>query len=304
VSFRIEEPKARRLVCQGHRVVQLPTGGKDVIPLIMNMMDRMNHHVVANDQGARTRIIVISMPEAADRRSRFEERARGAQVPWGFFAALSALHPDLSYDEQEAIIAKGRPLRAGELGCYSSHYAAWEELQTDHVDQYVVLEDDVIVDWAFVEKLVEIDFAAMGIRYLRLYYKTPTRHAILKENFLEQSRSIVELSGAAFGTQGYLITKAGARTLLDHCRAVRRPIDDEMDRSWAHGLPNLAIFPFPIIEESAPSSIGYRRFETFVVPQHLKLKRLFTRRVERWRRDAERMVRRFRRFQARWQAKI
>jgi glycosyl transferase family 25 len=148
-----------------------------------------------------------------------------------------------------------------------------------------------------------MDFGAMGIQYLRLYYKAPARHAVLKENFLERSRSIVELSGAAFGTQGYLITKAGAKTLLDHCRVVRRPVDDEMDRSWAHGLPNLAVFPFPIIEESSPSSIGSRRFETFVVPQHLKLKRLLTRKAERWRRDAERVVRRFRRFQARWQAK-
>lgn len=260
--------------------------------------------VPGSDVGVRTRIIVISMSEAAARRSRFQERAQGAQVPWGFYPARSALHPALRYDEQEAIVAKGRPLRKGELGCYSSHYAAWEELQGDEADQYVVLEDDVIVDWVFLERLAEIDFAEMGIHYLRLYYKTPTRHAILKENFIDRSRAIVELSGPAFGTQGYLITKTGARILLDHCREVRRPVDDEMDRSWAHGLPNLAIFPFPIIEESAQSSIGSRRFETFVVPRHLKLKRLLTRKVERWRRDAERVVRRFRRFQARWQAKI
>lgn len=270
----------------------------------MNVLEQVDRMTPAGDLGARTKIIVISMPEAAARRSRFQERAHGAQVPWTFFPARTALHPALSYDEQDAIVAKGRPLRRGELGCYSSHYAAWEDLQNDAADQYVVLEDDVIVDWVFIEKLAEIDFAAMDIHYLRLYYKAPTRHAILKENFIERSRSILELSGQAFGTQGYLITKAGARILLDHCREVRRPVDDEMDRSWAHGLSNLAIFPFPIIEESAQSSIGNRRFETFTVPRHLKLKRLVTRKVERWRRDAERVVRRFRRFQARRQTKI
>lgn len=151
--------------------------------------------------------------------------------------------------------------------------------------------------------MAEVDFAETGIDYLRLYYKSPVRYALVKENFLGLSRSIVELSDQAFGSQGYLITKAGAQILLDHCRTVTRPVDDEMDRSWAHGLPNLAIFPFPIIEESASSTIGQARFDTFVVPEHLKLKRLLTRRVERWRRDAARAVRRFRRFQARWQAK-
>jgi glycosyl transferase family 25 len=266
-------------------------------------MERMDHKSMSNGRPVRTRIIVISMPDAAERRSRFQDRARGAPAAWSFYPARASLHPALRYDEQDAIVAKGRPLRAGELGCYSSHYAAWEELQTDDADQYVVLEDDVIVDWNFVGKLAEIDLARIGIDYLRLYYKAPARAALVRENFVERARSIVELSGSAFGTQGYVITKAGAGIFLDHCRVVTRPIDDEMDRTWVHGLPNLAVFPFPIIEEAANSTIGSTRFETFVVPEHLKLKRLFTHRVERWRRDASRTIRRFRRFQARWHAK-
>ena len=259
---------------------------------------------MASGRAARTKIIVINMADAAERRSRFQDRARNAPVAWRFQPARTSLHPDLRYDEQGAIVAKGRPLRAGEIGCYSSHYAAWQELQGDDVDQYVVLEDDVIVDWIFIGKLAEVDLAGMGVNYLRLYYKSPARIAMVKENFIERARSIVELAGSAFGTQGYVITKAGARMLLDHCRVVTRPVDDEMDRSWAHGLPNLAVFPFPIIEESAGSTIGSTRFEAFVVPEHLKLKRLLTHRVERWRRDASNALRRFRRFQARWQAKL
>ena len=258
---------------------------------------------MTDGRAARTKIIVISMADAAERRSRFQDRARSATVPWSFYPARTSLHPALRYDEQDAIVAKGRPLRAGEVGCYSSHYAAWQDLQGDDTDQYVVLEDDVIVDWTFVGKLAQVDLAQMGINYLRLYYKFPARAALVKENFLERARSIVELAGSAYGTQGYVITKAGARIFLDHCRVVTRPIDDEMDRTWVHGQPNLAVFPFPIIEEATGSTIGNTRFDTFVVPEHLKLKRLLTHRVERWRRDASTTIRRLRRFQARWQAK-
>ncbi len=167
----------------------------------------------------------------------------------------------------------------------------------------MVLEDDVIVDWTFVGKLALVDLAAMGINYLRLYYKFPARAALVKENFIDRARSIVELAGNAYGTQGYAITKAGAKLFLDHCRIVCRPIDDEMDRTWVHGQRNLAVFPFPIIEESAGSTIGNTRFETFVVPKHLKLKRLVAHRVERWRRDASTTLRRVRRFRARWAAR-
>src|SRR5262249_1671804 len=139
---------------------------------------------------------------------------------------------------------------------------------------YVVLEDDVIVDWTFVGKLAEVNLAERGINYLRLYYKFPALAAVVKENFVERARSIVELAGPAYGTQGYAITKAGAKTFLDHCRVVARPVDDEMDRTWGHGQRNLAVFPFPIMEESASSTIGDRRFEKFEMPRHLKLKRL------------------------------
>lgn len=252
---------------------------------------------------ARTRIVVISMANASERRARFEERAQDAPVAWGFYPAHTSLHPSLRYDEERAVVVRGRPLRAGEIGCYSSHYAAWEDLQKDEADQYVVLEDDVIVDWTFVGKLAQVDLAAMGINYLRLYYKFPARAALVKENFIDRARSIVELAGNAYGTQGYAITKAGARVFLDHCRIVCRPIDDEMDRTWVHGQRNLAVFPFPILEESAGSIIGNTRFDQFVVPKRLKLKRLFAQRAERWRRDASTILRRIGRVRSRWMAK-
>jgi glycosyl transferase, family 25 len=260
--------------------------------------------VLTGSREVRTKVIVISLEGAEDRRDRFAARAQDASVAWYFYPACTDLHPALTYDEQGAIIAKGRPLGAAELGCYSSHYAAWADLQSDEVDQYVVLEDDVIVDWAFVSKLAQVDLADAGINYLRLYYKFPSGVAVVRENFIERARSVVELVGPAYGTQGYAITKAGAKAFLDHCRVVTRPVDDEMDRAWVHRQPNLAVFPFPIMEESAGSSIGNARFEEFDVPQHLKLKRLVHYRVERLRRDALKTIRRFQRFYERQHSKM
>jgi glycosyl transferase, family 25 len=262
-------------------------------------MEWMNPQSMTERRDARTRIVVISMTDAAERRTRFEQRARDTPIAWSFYPARTSLHSALIYNERAAIVAKGRPLRPGELGVYSSHYAIWQDLQSDSADQYVVLEDDVIVDWSFLAKLAEVNLAAMGISYLRLYYKFPVRASVVKENFLERARSIVELDGTAFGAQGYIITKAGARIFLDHCRIVSRPIDDEIERTWVHGLPNLSVFPFPIMEESGASTIGSARFEAFVVPRDLKLKRLVAHRLERWRRDASTFMRRLQRFRAR-----
>jgi glycosyl transferase family 25 len=246
---------------------------------------------------ARTKIIVINMVNASERRDRFEERARDAPLPWSFYPAHTSLHAALTYDEEGAFIAKGRPLRAGELGAYSSHYAAWQDLQSDDVDQYVVLEDDVIVDWNFLGKLAQVNLAKMGINYLRLCHTYPTnRMALIRENFVDAKHSIVELYGTVFGAMAYAITKAGARIFLDHCRIVRRPIDDEMDRTWAHGQRNLSVFPFPVVGELHETIIGVTRFEPFVVPPKLRFKRLVARHLELWRRDAWLVTRRFQRF--------
>lgn len=231
----------------------------------------------------KTKVIVISMPNAVDRRQRFAERANGNAVPWTFFPARAGLHASLIYDETETLLAHGRPLRPGELGCYSSHYAAWEQLLQDDADQYVVLEDDVIVDWEFLKKIIDSDLTSMKIDYLRLYYKYPVRQIVVMNGFIDRAKSLVELADHAYGTQGYLITKVAAARLLQHCTVVRRPIDDELDRTWAHGVRNLSVFPFPLIEESGASSIGASRFEQYPLPAHLRLRRRLRRFVERMR---------------------
>lgn len=240
------------------------------------------------DAGAATfRILVISMDSAVDRQRAFVERARDAGVEWRFMPAYTSLHPALQYVEDDAIVAWGRPLRRGELGCYASHYAAWEQLLADDVDQYVVLEDDVIVDWTFLRMLAPSRLAQWGVDYLRLYYKAPCKFSILKHNFVEESHTLIELKGMALGTQGYVVTKAGAQGFLDHCKKVVRPIDVAMDRVWAHGVKNRAVFPFPIMEAAVASGIGASRYEPFVAPSNLKLKRRVARAHERlWSRAA------------------
>lgn len=237
---------------------------------------------------ADTRIAVISLPDASDRRTAFAERAREAGLGWSFFDAHRELGPELRYDPDEAIVAKGRTMFPGELGCYSSHYYAWLELLESGSPRMIVLEDDTIVDWAFLRKAAAVDFQAKGVRYLRLYARRPCafrRHG----EVVEPQRHLVEFADYAHGTQGYVITRQGAERLVRHCRTVRRPVDIELDRSWDHGIRCLAVFPFPLIEMSATSSIGPDRWERFEVPARLRARRLRTRITERARRVRNRL---------------
>lgn len=229
----------------------------------------------------RTKIFVISMRDAAERRRIFSQSVIPDSIRWDFFDACEKLHPDLHYDEEKAVVTKGRPLTAGELGCYSSHYALWKNLAQDDADQYLVLEDDILADWNFIRPLIAEDHGEAGRDYIRLYYKKPAPARILEQDFICRTTRLIEISGYCFGTQAYLLTKNGAHRFLAAVREVVRPIDDQMDRSWIHGVANLAVFPFPVIERSVPSAIGTSRFNSYPIPERLRLRRFVSRNRER-----------------------
>lgn len=214
-----------------------------------------------SSKGATTCIRVISLAGADERRRTFAERAAATSLEWSFFDACEEKHASLCYDADQVLERLGRGLTKGEIGCFSSHYALWEEFENAPEAQLLVLEDDVLVDWAFVSQLCQMDISAHGVEYLRLFYKNPTKSILKQRGFVDRQHNLIELFGFAWGTQAYIMTKEGAQSFRSACAEIEMPIDDQMDRSWRHGIPNLAIFPPVVLEESVASSIGSERFK-------------------------------------------
>jgi glycosyl transferase family 25 len=237
----------------------------------------------------RTGISVISLAADSDRRGAFLRNAAMADVEWRFFDACTGLAPGLTYDPAESDVAWGRRLTQGELGCYASHFSLWQNLLASDLDQLIILEDDLLVDWGFIRLMLDVDFSAQGINYLRLFSRVPCPSRHIRWRYLDDSRALIRFVDYALGTQAYLITRNGAATLSLHCQRVRRAIDHEMDRFWDHGVPNLAVYPYPVVEISAPSRIGGSRFETSLIPPALRQRRLAARALEKVRRTMARV---------------
>jgi glycosyl transferase, family 25 len=236
-----------------------------------------------------TAIYVISLLESSDRREQFTRdcAAGRAHVPWQFFDAHTSISSRLSYNERDAMVAKGRALFPRELACYSSHYATWETMVREQADQLLVIEDDVVLDWDFVAILASLDLSDMGINYLKLFNKNITPFRVLADF---HGRSLIDCRGFAHGMQAYMLTRAGAERFLAVCNPVRRPIDDEMDRSWGHGVPNLAVFPFPAFERHGASTIGTVRYHEHDVPAQFALQRNLMRLAEKLRRVKQKIT--------------
>jgi glycosyl transferase family 25 len=238
----------------------------------------------------KTIIRVISLRDSP-RRTEFTSRARGASVDWIYFDAVAGLDSSLQYDEAAILIDLGRNLTPGELGCYSSHYLLWQDLMLSDATQMIVLEDDTLVDWGYIAELVNFDLSERSIDWLRLFAKIPSRYRMICRPTLDHHRHIVEFLNYAGGTQGYVISRSGAEKFLRHGRVVNCAIDTKMDRFWIHGIRNLAVYPFPVIELHGPSTIGGERGYVPLVrrglrpPVSLRMKQLASRAMHKIRKD-------------------
>lgn len=196
---------------------------------------------------------IISLPGSA-RRPTMAGQFDSMSFEWSFFDGLTHLPDAIPYNERIARGVRGRYLESGELGCFASHYSLWSQLASDDkADAYIVLEDDVIINRSFFEVFVDaFKKSEFDFHYTRFYAKVPVP-VLRRKPFLD--RFIVKFGEIAFGTQAYYIDKIAAAAYLESIKEVRRPIDDEMDRSWAHGVPNLCVFPHPVFEVQGVSTI-------------------------------------------------
>ena len=207
----------------------------------------------------RTRPFVISLATAKSRRKRFTATA-ATTLRWEFFDASTGLDATLRYDARNALRRGGRSLSQAELGCYSSHYRLWQALLADGAaDRYLILEDDVQVDWPFIERLADADRATVPWSLLRLWFTLPVPS---RKVFgpLFGTYQVVELLDHGFGAVAYVIDKAAAARLVAALKEVVVPVDVAIEQGWRHGLRNLAVFPFPVLHPIGPSQIGGERW--------------------------------------------
>jgi glycosyl transferase family 25 len=209
---------------------------------------------------ARTSIRVITLDTSVDRRRAFTQMARDIKLDWAFFPAHTSLAEPLRYGERAAVRRSGRPLSPAEIGCYTSHFKIWEWLSNSDLDQAIIFEDDVIVDWALIEKLVITRFSDHGVGLLRLHTYGPFRWSIVKYKFFSSNNHLVRLIGMVPGAAAYVLSKAAARTLVLKYSFIAAPLDWVLSRYWEHGVINYCMFPFPVIERDGPSTIGDERY--------------------------------------------
>ena len=249
---------------------------------------------------------VINLDSATERLETFQARAAAVGLAFARFPAVrgAALADDvLQHWQSRARI--WAPLSPGEIGCFLSHRALWQEIAAGSEPWVFVAEDDVVFSPDAAEVLATTAWLPAGVHLIKV--ETMGSRVELSGQVLGRrgDHALRGLKSHHNGTAGYLLHRDGARLLLDWTSERCEPVDKVMfDPSQAatgglviaQMIPALCLQDFHLLSADAQraltSSIGSVRARREQKPRDRRLSARAVKFIRRAGRDVGRLVRR------------
>ncbi|MCW8845725.1 MAG: glycosyltransferase family 25 protein [Gammaproteobacteria bacterium] len=207
------------------------------------------------------KILVISLPESAERR----QSATGKLTTLGLsFEFIDGINGSTSrdpllkrYREREFILNYGRPALPGELGCYASHYLAWQRC-IELGEPVLVLEDDFKPLENFMDALALCEQHINAQGYIRL---ETTGDKPASTVFTQDGFTLVKFLKAPQGALCYAISPSVARIFVARSQTFDYPVDVFVRNFWYHKVPLFGLKPYSATASkiAVKSYIGSRR---------------------------------------------
>lgn len=159
---------------------------------------------------------VINMDRRVDRYEKFQKEFQSRVLNPIRFSAIDGKSLKPNFKLNKIFEGNDYNMRAGIAGCALSHISLWISLLNSNDEEYCVLEDDIKgkdFDNDFINIYQAIEKETYDILFLSYHLRNPnTNNALVlsKKNFKES------LDFSLGGTGGYLITKKGAKKILEY----------------------------------------------------------------------------------------
>ena len=157
---------------------------------------------------------VISLAEAKDRRQHINYVFNQAGLKFEFFDAIK---PDSA---KEILLNISNTcdldrLSPGEIACLASHVMLWQQLLDSPREYDLIFEDDVLLGDGIQKFLNELTQNLDDLDLVKLEtFQEKVLLGNLKKKY--QNRNLFELKSFHSGTAGYLLTRAGAKKLIQY----------------------------------------------------------------------------------------
>ena len=225
------------------------------------------------------KVVVISLEGQKDRQERCSDLLSKQNVPFDFLMGVDAAHGHHPLMDRASLkgflYQHGRPFLGGEIGCYASHYLAWQ-LADSLNEKILVLEDDFNL---VADAMSYFDFASevmdlYQIPFLRLEpfkVNQPRINVLSKKHFIIDRFLKIPQS-----TTAYLISPECARIFIENSKTFNLPVDVFIRQAHLHKVPIYGFSPAPVSADiSFDSIIGPRNKSD--VPVRFKITRIYYR---------------------------
>lgn len=199
--------------------------------------------------GGGVKTLVIHLDRAVGRRAQVDRLL--AEAPWPA-EILPAV--DGAALEDWPVLPRFRPrypftLRAGEVGCFLSHRAAWQRIVDEGWNAALILEDDVALEPGFdaVAQFAAQHVAQFG--YIQLQTRPLTGVEVARDGEL----AIVRAPVTPLRTSAQLVHVEAAQRLLAVTPTFDRPVDTMLQMHWETGVR---------VHTAVPSRVADRTAET------------------------------------------
>jgi glycosyl transferase family 25 len=201
----------------------------------------------------RIEAFVLHMPGSASRRTQVERIIAACPVAC---RPLEAVDGRAMSEEDRALVYQRQvhtprypfALRPGEIGCFLSHRRAWQSIIDLGLCGGLILEDDVELERPGFDRALEVSADAIrssDLVRLRLMHRTPRLWRARGECRVERP------AVTPLGTQAQLVSRAGARRLLDATARFDRPIDVFLQMHWIPGIMTCEVAPSHVVDRTA-----------------------------------------------------
>ena len=218
-------------------------------------------------------IFVLNMARSVERRAHIAAQLTAQNVPFEVRPAIDAR--DLSEKTVRELLGEvplqpqpflGRRLTMGEIACGLSHLEIYRRMQCDHLDDAVVLEDDVDLLPSFGSVLRALAADTRFEMVLLGHHSARHGHHVGAETCLYRrivsgEHRMARVCEFAMGAYGYFITTGAAARLARYAEPMRMPADWVTGYAHASGVLQHAITPpcvVPAQRFCAESEIGSR----------------------------------------------
>ena len=211
-------------------------------------------------------VYVINMSSSSDRFKSISEQLEEQNLSFKRIPGINVLEEqqlkNKHYSKKKNKFNYHIPLTDGEIGCYIAHRNAWEEILADEIDFGLVLEDDAYLKDNLKSILDNLDIIKARWDVLKLAdLASSPRKGVCVEKF--RKYNLLRYFKPPTLSVAEVITKEGAKKLLNLSKTFGRPVD--VDKQWFkfEGLEINGLKPYPVdIKdkfESTIDSFGNRR---------------------------------------------